>query len=76
MDIGAGVEAVRNDNGKFDRKVTAEVIKNVVVEKMGENLRGKMKEVSEKIKLKENQVFDELVDLLTQLVKENSHPSN
>ncbi|XP_027082378.1 beta-D-glucosyl crocetin beta-1,6-glucosyltransferase-like [Coffea arabica] len=76
VEIGAGVEVVRDTNGKFDRKVIAEVIKNVVVEKMGGNLRGKIREVSEKIKLKENQEFDEAVDMLTELVMKNNHPSN
>ncbi|XP_027101373.1 beta-D-glucosyl crocetin beta-1,6-glucosyltransferase-like [Coffea arabica] len=68
VEIGAGIEVVRDENGKFDRKEIARVIKDVVAEEMGENVRGKMRDVSQKIKLKEKQELDEVAELLTQLV--------
>ncbi|KAL3520851.1 hypothetical protein ACH5RR_019000 [Cinchona calisaya] len=75
VEIGVGVEIMRDKNGKFDRQVIAKVIKDVVVEKMGENVRRKMRDVREKMKSRENQELGEVVVLLKQLVKENGHPS-
>nr|WEA84866.1 UDP-glycosyltranserase [Gynostemma pentaphyllum] len=45
--IGVGVEAKRNGNGKIQRDVIAKLIKQVMVEKSGENIRKKAKEMSE-----------------------------
>ncbi|KAL3523624.1 hypothetical protein ACH5RR_016458 [Cinchona calisaya] len=70
VEMGVGVEVMRDENGKLERGVIAKVIKEVVVEKMGENVRGSMRAVSEKIKFKEQEEFDEVVKLLKQLCEE------
>nr|F8WKW8.1 RecName: Full=Beta-D-glucosyl crocetin beta-1,6-glucosyltransferase; AltName: Full=UDP-glucose glucosyltransferase 9; Short=GjUGT9; AltName: Full=UDP-glycosyltransferase 94E5 [Gardenia jasminoides]BAK55744.1 UDP-glucose glucosyltransferase [Gardenia jasminoides] len=76
VEIGAGMEVVRDETGKFDRKEIARAIKDAMVEKTGENTRAKMLDVKGRVELKEKQELDEVAELLTQLVTETTQSSN
>ncbi|KAK9190262.1 hypothetical protein WN943_018864 [Citrus x changshan-huyou] len=66
-DVGVGMEVRRNENGRIEREEMARVIKEVVVEKNGEKLRRKAREMSENIRKKGDEEIDEVVDELSQL---------
>ncbi|XP_015876398.2 UDP-glucosyltransferase 29-like [Ziziphus jujuba] len=65
---GIGLEIEReNKNGKLLRESVAKVIKQVVVEKSGEEIRRKAKEMSESIRMKDEEVTNRVVKELLQL---------
>ncbi|THG19069.1 hypothetical protein TEA_027635 [Camellia sinensis var. sinensis] len=49
-EIGVGVEIMRDDNGKILREEVAKVIKQVVMEKSGEAVKKKERELSDEIR--------------------------
>lgn len=66
-DVGVGMEVRRNENGRIEREEMARVIKEVVVEKNGEKVRRKAREMSENIRKKGDEEIDDVVDELSQL---------
>lgn len=66
-DVGVGMEVRRNENGRIEREEMARVIKEVVVEKNGEKVRRKAREMSENIRKKGDEEIDKVVDELSQL---------
>ncbi|KAL7252771.1 hypothetical protein ACSBR1_007356 [Camellia fascicularis] len=68
-EIGAAVEVNRDINGRLNREDIAQVIRTVVVEKSGEDIRIKAREYSEKIRMKGEEEIDEVVEELLQLCK-------
>ncbi|KAL3353313.1 hypothetical protein AABB24_018176 [Solanum stoloniferum] len=50
VELGVAVEIVRDDDGKIHKGEIAEIIKGVITEKTGENLRGKMRDISKNLK--------------------------
>jgi len=67
VEVGVGVEVVRDKNGKLAREKVAAVIKEVVVEKSGEVIRAKARDLSEKIGMKGEEEIDSVVEELLQL---------
>ncbi|CAI9091296.1 OLC1v1026275C1 [Oldenlandia corymbosa var. corymbosa] len=70
VELGLAVEVMRNGEGKLEREVIAEVVKDVVVEKFGENARKNMVDVRQRIKQREDEELDEVVQLLNRLCEE------
>nr|WBR45894.1 UGT94E5 [Camellia japonica] len=68
-EIGAAVEVNRDINGRLNREDIAQVIRTVVVEESGEDIRIKAREYSEKIRMKGEEEIDEVVEELLQLCK-------
>lgn len=68
-ELGVGVE-VQKEDGKFRENEIARVIKQVVFQEEGKEVRKKVKELSHKIKEKGDQEIDHVVMKLLQLVKE------
>ncbi|XP_027150736.1 flavanone 7-O-glucoside 2''-O-beta-L-rhamnosyltransferase-like [Coffea eugenioides] len=68
-ELGVGIE-VRRENGKFREEEIARVIKQVVLQEEGKEVRKKVRELSNKIKEKGDQEIDHVVEKLLQLVKE------
>ncbi|XP_015170760.1 beta-D-glucosyl crocetin beta-1,6-glucosyltransferase-like [Solanum tuberosum] len=66
-EVRVGLEIQRNEEGNFSKDEVAKVVREMVLEKRGESVRKKVKELSEK--MRENgendieRVVDELVDL-------------
>lgn len=52
VDVGTGIEVSRDENVRLDRENATRVIKEVVVEKEGEYVRKKAKELADNIKVK------------------------
>lgn len=71
VEVGAGVEVMKCENGEFKREELARVIKKVVVDESGEYVRKKAKELSEKIRMKEEEERDVHVGELAQLCEKN-----
>lgn len=69
-EVGVGQEVERDENGRFKREEIAKVIRNVVLEKSGETVRMKAKEMREKIKENGDKEIDEVVEELVKLCKE------
>ncbi|KAL6567993.1 UDP-glucosyltransferase 29 [Orobanche gracilis] len=69
-EVGVGQEVERDENGRLKRKEIAKVIRNVVVEKRGETVRRKAKEMREKIRAHGEKEIDEVVEELVKLCKE------
>ena len=73
-ELGVGVEVKRDMDGKLEREEVAKVIREVVVEKIGEGVRIKAKELKEKIRNKGDQEIDGVVQELVQICsKKNRH---
>ncbi|KAL3718899.1 hypothetical protein ACJRO7_003928 [Eucalyptus globulus] len=66
-EVGVGLEVKRNESGELERLEIAKVIKHVVVEKDGDSVRKKTKEMSDIIRNKGEEEIDEVVDALVQL---------
>lgn len=72
--VGVGVEVKRDLDGRLQREELAKVIREVVVEKSGEGVRRRAKELMEKIRKKGEEEIDEVVQELVQLCrKKNRH---
>ncbi|KAK3014112.1 hypothetical protein RJ639_010291 [Escallonia herrerae] len=70
-EVGVRVEAVRDKNGRLQREKVASVIKQVVVvEKEGEVVRKKARELSDNIRLKGDEEIDVVVEELELLCRE------
>ena len=69
-DVGVAVEVKRDENGKLNREEIAQVIRKVVVEKDGEDVRIKARELSERMRMKGEEEIDGLVEELVQLCNE------
>ncbi|KAM7526813.1 hypothetical protein LguiA_016715 [Lonicera macranthoides] len=65
--VGVGMEVVRDKNGKLEREEVAAVIKQVVVEKSGEVVRKKARNMKEKIRMKGEDEIDVVVEELKKL---------
>ncbi|KAL7196123.1 hypothetical protein ACSBR1_036191 [Camellia fascicularis] len=68
-EIGVGVEIMRDENGKILREEVAKVIKQVVMEKSGEAAKKKERELSDEIRMREEEVVDGVVEELVKLCK-------
>ncbi|KAL7252770.1 hypothetical protein ACSBR1_007355 [Camellia fascicularis] len=68
-EVGVAMEVNRDINGRFNREDISQVIRKVVVEKSGEDIRIKAREFSEKIRMKGDEELDEVVEELLQLCK-------
>jgi UDP:flavonoid glycosyltransferase YjiC (YdhE family) len=68
-EVGVGVEVKRDMNGKLEREKVAKVIREVVVEKAGEGVRRKAKELKEKIREKGEEDIDGVVQELAKLCR-------
>ncbi|XP_028071458.1 beta-D-glucosyl crocetin beta-1,6-glucosyltransferase-like [Camellia sinensis] len=69
-EVGAAMEVIRHENGRLSREVIAQVIRRIVVEKSGEDIRIKAREFSEKIRMKGGEEIDKVVKELLQLCKD------
>ncbi|KAL5767066.1 hypothetical protein ACOSQ2_013849 [Xanthoceras sorbifolium] len=67
VDMGVGMEVPRK-NKELAREEVASVIRRVVVEEEGKELRKTAKELSERLKKEEDEEFDEAMEKLVQLV--------
>lgn len=70
-DVGVGEEVARGEDGRFEREKVARVIRKVVVENSGEELRRKVKELGEI--LKEEEEIGCVVEELKKLGKKNAN---
>ncbi|KAA8539177.1 hypothetical protein F0562_025869 [Nyssa sinensis] len=68
-EVGVCVEVKRDKNERFDRDEIAKVIRKVVVEKNGEDIRNKAREISENMKMKGDEEIDGVVEELVQLCR-------
>ncbi|KAL8490650.1 hypothetical protein ACS0TY_022595 [Phlomoides rotata] len=62
-----GVEVVRDEDGGFDGEGVAKAIKEVIVEERGEGFRRKAREMSEKMKMEEDDAIHEVVEELSRI---------
>ena len=68
VEFGFGLEVKReNINGRLERETVGKIIKPVVVEKTGEHIRRKAKEMSNNLNNKGDEDLNEVVKLLLQL---------
>ncbi|KAK4477906.1 hypothetical protein RD792_017171 [Penstemon davidsonii] len=70
-DAGACVEVIRNENEVYKGKEIAEAINKVIFEKNGEEFRRRARELSEKMKIEEEQALDETSEHLWRLCLKN-----
>ncbi|KAL2554775.1 UDP-glycosyltransferase 91B1 [Forsythia ovata] len=79
-EMGLGEEVVRKKEENLEREGVARVIRKVVMEKEGENMRRKVKELSEKMRGKGEEeiggVMEEIVKLCNRKEKLNLSPAN
>lgn len=59
VEIGVGIEIMRDENGKVNREEIAKVIKEMVVGQKGKDIKVKAKELSKQIRIEEEQIVDE-----------------
>ena len=65
--LGVALEVKRENNGRIERENVAKVIKEVVVEKIGDGIRKKAREMSDLIKEKGEEEIDDVVEELAKL---------
>lgn len=70
-EIGVGVEAMKGENGEIKREEVAKALRKVAMEKSGEEMKQKARELSVKMRLSGEKMIDEAVDKLFQLCKKN-----
>ncbi|CAN6703636.1 unnamed protein product [Malus baccata var. baccata] len=68
-EVGVGLEVRRTGSGSLEREEVAKVITDVLVEKIGQILKGKAMELSENMKNKEDKEIDGVVEELRQLCR-------
>ncbi|KAB2045202.1 hypothetical protein ES319_D01G143400v1 [Gossypium barbadense] len=68
QDVGVGVEVKRGKDGSLEREEIVKVIKQVVGEKDGENIRNKAREMSNHIKIKRDEEVDEVVQEINKIL--------
>ncbi|KAK6146137.1 hypothetical protein DH2020_020006 [Rehmannia glutinosa] len=71
VDAGACVEVKREENEVFKGEEVAKVINQVIVGKTGEVLRQRAQELSEKMRMEEEQALDETTEQLWQICLKN-----
>nr|XP_027090514.1 beta-D-glucosyl crocetin beta-1,6-glucosyltransferase-like [Coffea arabica] len=71
VEIGVGIEILRDEDGRIKRENVAKVIKEVVVEKteLGESVKQKAKELSHKLREEGEEELHEAVEELRRLCK-------
>ncbi|XP_010034308.3 beta-D-glucosyl crocetin beta-1,6-glucosyltransferase [Eucalyptus grandis] len=69
-EVGVGLEVKRNKSGELEREEIAKVIKDVVVEKDGESVRKRAKEMSDSIGNEGGRELDEVVNALVDVLHE------
>ncbi|XP_015876320.2 beta-D-glucosyl crocetin beta-1,6-glucosyltransferase-like [Ziziphus jujuba] len=67
-ECGIGLEVERNSKGGLPRENIAKIIKQVVIEKTGEDIRRKAKVMSDNVKRKGDREIDEVVKELLQIL--------
>ncbi|KAI3470290.1 hypothetical protein Pfo_026953 [Paulownia fortunei] len=67
VEVGVGVEVIRDENGQFDGKGVAKAVNEVIVEESGEGLRYKARELSKKMKMEEKEAFNEVAEELSKI---------
>ncbi|XP_019180270.1 PREDICTED: beta-D-glucosyl crocetin beta-1,6-glucosyltransferase-like [Ipomoea nil] len=70
-EIGVGVEAMKGENGEIKREEIAKALRKVAMEKSGEEMKKKARELSVKMRLSGEKMIDEAVDKLIQLCRKN-----
>ncbi|KAA8539172.1 hypothetical protein F0562_025864 [Nyssa sinensis] len=68
-EVGVGVEPMRDDSGRLKRENIAQVIRKVVVEKDGRDVRIKARELCENIRMKGEEEIDQVAEELVQLCR-------
>ncbi|XP_047324348.1 UDP-glucosyltransferase 29-like [Impatiens glandulifera] len=68
VEVGLGLEVKRDENGMLNREEISEVIREIVVEKKGEKIRDKAKQVKEMIQKKGDEDIDIVVEELLKLL--------
>ncbi|CAK9142539.1 unnamed protein product [Ilex paraguariensis] len=71
VEVGVGMEVWRDDSGKLHREEIAKVIREVIVDKRGEAMRRKAKELGEKIRLKGDEEMNGAVEAISQLCQKS-----
>ncbi|KAJ6317355.1 hypothetical protein OIU76_012984 [Salix suchowensis] len=67
QEVGVALEIKREQDGKLGREEVAKVVREVVVEETGEQVRRKARELRERIKGKDDEEMDEVVRELVKL---------
>lgn len=62
VEIGVGIEIMRDENGKVNREEIAKAIKEMVVGQKGKDIKVKAKELSKQIRFEEEQIVDEALE--------------
>ncbi|KAI5650804.1 hypothetical protein M9H77_36809 [Catharanthus roseus] len=70
VEIGVGMEVMRDENGELRREAIAKEIDGVVVNESGEILKKKARELSEKMRMGEEQLLDEAIKELRMICSE------
>ncbi|KAI7725079.1 hypothetical protein M8C21_014222 [Ambrosia artemisiifolia] len=68
VEVGVGMEVVRDANGRLERDNVAAVVKNVMVSKVGEVVREKTKKMSVALRVKGDEEIDAAVKELLRLI--------
>ncbi|KAM3200882.1 beta-D-glucosyl crocetin beta-1,6-glucosyltransferase [Capsicum annuum] len=72
VELQVAVEIVRDDDDKIHRGEIAETLKGVVTGKIGENLRAKIRDISENLKSTRGEEMDAAANELIQLCKNSN----
>ncbi|KAM7532294.1 hypothetical protein LguiB_035704 [Lonicera macranthoides] len=71
VEVGVAMEVIRDKSGKLHREEVAKVIRQVVVEKIGEDVRSKARELSDKIRSKRTEEIDVVAAKFVQLCEKS-----
>ncbi|XP_055817099.1 beta-D-glucosyl crocetin beta-1,6-glucosyltransferase-like [Solanum dulcamara] len=72
VELGVAVEIVRDDDGKIHREEIAETLKGVIKGKTGENLRDKVRDISQNLKSIREEEMDTVAQELIQLCRNSN----
>ncbi|TMW86270.1 hypothetical protein EJD97_021647 [Solanum chilense] len=72
VELGVAVEIVRDDDGKIHRGEIAETLKDVIIGTKGKILRGKVRDISKKLKSIRGDEMDTAAEVLIQLCKKSN----
>ncbi|XP_015057190.1 beta-D-glucosyl crocetin beta-1,6-glucosyltransferase-like [Solanum pennellii] len=73
VELGVAVEIVRDDDGKIHREEIAKTLKDVITERIGENLRAKMRDISMNLNSISGEEMDAAAHELIQFCKINTN---
>ncbi|KAG8372980.1 hypothetical protein BUALT_Bualt12G0123400 [Buddleja alternifolia] len=73
MEAGVGVEVKRDENGGFNGEGVAEAVNKVILVEGGEGFRFKVRELSEKMKMEEEEAIFEVVEELSSVCMKRNH---